>query len=364
MKKGLLIAALTTTAIYGDGMTSDISTPTSYCAENFLPKYNNHPYFVLDFIYWAAKQEGNTYAETGKAITVPGTADPHISLTPGLITGAGEIYAPEPTASPGFKVALGMNLEYDAWDLFLDYSFLYGTQDSAVSSENLNTGIIPLFFYAPNNSIFTACTFDGGSTGYIENSHAHWMFQYNNMHLELTKSIPLHCQMVLNPHFGLQGAWIRQHFHSVYVINSVASLTTAIGGSQTHFVQSFWGVGPTFGVNGLWHCCKHLGFFGNSGLALLWGNYDTALKAFETNGLRGYTGVQVADQKYDPTTLSPVLELSLGASSDWMLYNKYRFVLDLSWDAQVWFSHNQHSSSIADTDLIFQGLTAGVRFDF
>ena len=72
-----------------------------------VPRYNNNVFIDADFLYWYSKQEGNNYAATGSAITVPGTTDPNTTLVPGPV-GSGKVYSPNPKAEPGFKVGLGI----------------------------------------------------------------------------------------------------------------------------------------------------------------------------------------------------------------------------------------------------------------
>lgn len=334
--------------------------PVPSCSISILPKADNLPYITADFIYWAFSQSGNEYAATGRPLYVPGTHNGFASLN-----SQGKIYAPDVEAKPGFKVAIGANLKNDSWDLYLDYTFLYGNESSSVSVSDNNT-IWPLlnntFIANQENSIFQSFL---AENVYIPSSEGHLEFQYNNMHLELSKMIPLFCQMLINPHFGLQGAWIRQHFHATYKYATTSSYT-AVGGQQLHFGQQFWGVGPVFGIDGTWQCFKHLGFFGTTSFAALWGNFDAVSKTFETNYLPDspYKELNTIDMKFNPTTLSPVMEISLGLSSDWMLYDKYRIVYTLSWDTQVWFSHGQHQTFLPNSDLFVQGLTTGFRFDF
>ncbi len=365
MKNKFLLLSLTCASLSAAGEVGQITNQPNTNSLFILPRADNLPYFELDFIYWAARQAGNAYAATGNPQTVPGTTDTNGTVVPAL-TSAGKIYEPEIGGKPGFKVALGVNLEYDSWDLYVDYTFLYGKDTSSITNNSQYPGIYPLFMDKPNNSIVTK--FESLAT-LISSAKSDFEFQYNNMHLELAKSIPLFTSFVLNPHFGLQGAWIRQHGHTTYEYATYNS-KIVVGGQQLHYAQQFWGIGPTVGVDGIWQCIKHLGFFGKTSLAALWGTYDAVTKTFETNGYPGMTNYKsklISDNKYEPTTLSPVMELSLGLSSDWMITSKYRMLFTIAWDAQVWFAHGQHSileSAIPNTDLFFQGLTTGFRFDF
>ncbi|MEI8300607.1 MAG: Lpg1974 family pore-forming outer membrane protein, partial [Chlamydiota bacterium] len=320
----------------------------------------------LDFLYWSAKQEGNNYAVTGTANTVPGTVNPNTGLISPTITSTGKVYSFKPTAKPGFKLTVGMNWEYDSWELFANYSYLHGSQHSSVASSSVNTGIIPLLSYAPNNSVLASSVFytPGGAVGFVSEAKASWSFFYNNINLELAKSIPLFSYFVLHPHFGFQASWQKQHFHASYYVSSLINSSTNLGNNQAIFSQKFWGIGPRVGFDSLWQCCNHLGFFANTAFSLLYGKFHGKSTSYDTNVTAGYTHVLIAKNIYKPTTLSPVLELNLGAASEWMLYNKYLLVAHVSWDTQAWLFQNQHSTSVPDPTLLFQGLNAGIRFNF
>ena len=210
--------------IFGLGFVGSIyaaepqKMPAPVC-DSRLPCYDNSPYIEADFIYWVAKQEGNNYAVTGAAITVPGTVDPNTGLTPASVTG-GHSYSPDPKIKPGFKVALGMNLEHGHWDLFSEYTWLYSKAKSSVYSNDLNAGVLPIFSYTPNNSILSTTTFfaSSGATGFVSGSTANWTLHFNNINLELGKAIPFGCHLTLHPHFGLQGSWQKQHLNYLYAV--------------------------------------------------------------------------------------------------------------------------------------------------
>ncbi len=333
---------------------------------NLLPKSNNHPFLSAEYLYWSVKQEGNNYASTGTAITVPGTVDPNTGLTPVQITGTGQVYAPSSNPKSGFRIASGLNLAYETWELYTDYTYIEGTQKSSVSSGNLNAGILPLFAYVPNNGILgsTIAFASSGATGFISAAGASWRLLYQNINLELGKTIPLPCHTMLRPHFGLQGSWQTQKLQAQYHVNSTTNSATSLGLSRVLFHQTFWGIGPRLGVDSLWQYCSHLGFFGDSAFSLLWSRFNAKSSAYDTNVQVPYTNVRIASQRYHPNTLSPVVQLRLGTLFNYLFADHYRLEISLAWEAQVWFSQNQHSTSIPDDNLILQGLNAGFRLDF
>lgn len=347
-------------------LAAQASEPLQIPRRPFLPKNNNHPYADLTFLYWAAKQEGNTYASTGTASTVPGTTDPNTGLTPATISSTGQVYDLAASPKPGFKATLGMNCTYDSWEVFANYSYLNGTDSHSVTSLDVNTGLVPLFAYTPNNSILASTVFfsAAGATGFVSSASANWTFFYNNVNFELAKSIPLFCFLVLHPHFGLQGSWQKQNFTASYEVSSLANSSVILGNNQAQFVQTFWGVGPRAGVDSLWQCCKHLGFFANSAAAFLWGQFNGQATSYDTNVSNGYTNVLIAKNEYNPALLSPIFELSLGISSDWRISKTSLLVLHAAWDAQMWLFQNQHSTPLPNSTLFFQGLDAGIKLNF
>lgn len=346
------------------GAESNPISPTS--ANDFFPTYHNHPYIIVDFLYWVAKQEGNNYAATGTAITVPGTTDPNTGETPPFISSKGNIYAPTPVAKPGFKTAIGINLDYDHWDLGAEYTYLRSKETSSITSNNLNSGILPLFSYTPNNSILsnTTAVAATGATGFVSLAKGQWSLQFNNINLELGKIISFSNQLAIHPHFGLEGSWQSQYLNVDYWVSSTVNTSQLLGSNQVLFDQQFWGVGPRLGLDALWQCFNHLGLFANSGFAALWGEFKTVSKSYDTNMISNYANILIMDQLYKPMTLSPIIQLEIGGNYSYLFRNQYRFGLNVAWETQVWFFQNQHTTSLSDTNLILQGLTLGARFDY
>lgn len=328
-------------------------------------KYENNIFVEADLIYWIAKQEGNSYAATGAAITVPGTADPITGLVPGSLE-SGSIYAPNIEFRPGFKVGLGINLAHGGWDLFTNYTYFFSKAHRSVQSDDLNSSIIPIFGYGPNNSILAETTYESGANGFVSEATASWDLHFNNINLELGKLFQT-CsawRLWMHPHFGLEASWQKQKLNVNYEVSAISPAGTFLGNNQALFDQTFWGVGPRTGLDTTWECCNHLGLFADTAFALLWGQFSSHAKSYDTNTLLSYENILIANQSYRPYTMSPVIQVDLGVESAWLFGNTSGLVVRLGWEAQVWFFQNQHSTPIADTSLILQGLTADFRFNF
>lgn len=328
-----------------------------------LPQYENNVFVETAFLYWIAKQEGNDYATTGSAITVPGTTDPNTSATAAGIS-PGNVYEPNTNIEPGFKVGLGVNLEYGKWDLFSEYTYLVSHGEGSVSSNDINSGILPLFSYTPNNSILsqTLSVASSGATGFVSDAHAHWGLHFNNITLELRRMIELFCTLSIRPHFGLQGTWQTQQFRTKYDVSSFSSFAS-LGHNRVQFDQSSWAVGLRFGLDTSWRCCQHLSLLLDSAVSALYGNFTAKATSYDTN-IGTYSDVLIGNQTLNLYTVSPVIQVFFGLQSDWAVYSKYLLLVQAGWEEQVWFFQNQHSSTIADTSLILQGLTARIQMDF
>jgi hypothetical protein len=332
---------------------------------NCLPRYENSLFIETAFLYWVAKQEGNDYATTGNAITVPGTADPNTGLTPELLTSSGQVYAPNTNIEPGFKVGLGINLEHGQWDLFSEYTYLFSKGDGSVSSSNLNAGILPLFSYTPNNSILLTTTSANSTTAtnFVSSANSSWSLHFNTVSLELRRLWEPFCYLSLRPHFGFQGTWQEQHFNANYDISSFTTFLPA-GNNQVQFKQNSWGVGARFGLDGVWKFSRHFGLFIDSAFAALWGQFTARGRSYDTNTAAGYSNVLISDQRLNIYTVIPVIEALIGLQADWSFSDTYLLIAQAGWEEQVWFFQNQHSTLLSDSSLVLQGFTAKLQVDF
>lgn len=327
-------------------------------------RYENNFYVQGDFLYWRVKQQGNAYAATGGAITVPGTTDPNTGLIPGPITTSGHVYEPKFRMDPGFRAGAGLHLAHGKWDLFLEYTYLASHAKGSVASSDLNTGIVPLFGFLANNSILTEASFAEGDSGFLSKAAASWGLHFNNLTLELGRNLQFSPLFGLRPHFGLQGSWQKQYFHANYTVNSLTNFAAVLGENRDLFRQRYWGVGLRVGLDSYWSTWRYFGLFANSALSALWGQFDSQIRSFDTNTLIGYNNVLIANQKFRPHTLIPVLQLQIGAQFDWVFRNCRSMMFQAGWEGQVWFFQNQHSTPIADASLIMQGFTFKGKFGY
>lgn len=330
------------------------------------PCKKNSPRITADFLYWYAEQNGEEYASTGTAITVPGTIDPNTELIAGSIGGAGRIYSPDPTWNPGFRVSFGWSLPNDAWRLCSEYAFLFARAEGDINSGDLNAGIIPLFSYIPNNSVLssTIAISSMGGDGFISSASSQWSLQFNTISLEVERFFLLSRRLSIAPRLGLLGSWQTEKSRVLYKASSDLSPGVFLGSNRSVFDQTFWGFGPRVRCDCEWFCWRSLSLYGNIGASVLWGAFDANAKAYDTNIDAGYSDVLIANQTNFLYTLNPVVQAAIGVDSNWAIRESSSITIRAGWEAQVWFFQNQQGAAIADSSLILQGLTAGVMLDF
>lgn len=327
-------------------------------------RYENNFYVQGDFLYWYAKQQGNEFAASGVASTVPGTTDPNTGLIPGPITASGHVYEPKFRMEPGFRAGAGINLEHGKWDLFLEYTYFDSKAKGSVSTLDLNTGILPIFGLASNNSILTEASSFGGNNGFISTARGSWGLHFNNITFELGRSLQFCPLFGLRPHFGLQGSWQKQFFHTNYGVNSLTDTAAVLGENRVLFRQRYWGVGLRAGLDSYWSVWRYFGLFANSAVSALWSQFNNQVRSFDTNTIAGYNNVLIGYQKHSPHTLIPVVQLEIGAQFDWVFRNCKSMMFQAGWEGQIWFSQNQHGSSNGDASLILQGFTFKGKFGY
>ncbi len=351
------------------------STPTKKNKQRFekacSPDRRNHPEFdnsvfaEADFIYWYVDQEGNAYASTGSYFIEPRPLVP--------ISYQGQVYAPNSKANPGFKVALGSNLSFDQWDVLVRYSWLNSNPSSSVTSTDGYSGIVPLFIYSVGGSGVLSLAGTGGSvdpTTYVSEATANWHYYLNAIDSELGKTTFVTPAFDARVNFGLKGSWQRETLNLQYLVTHSTGL---LGNNTINCNQFFWGIGPRVGIDTDWNILPPYALFNDSNLSAnlvaasaisaLFSNFSVVAKSFDTE-IGSYSSILVANQKYSVTKLIPVVEMLLGVEIKGSYSDCSRWVIGLGWENQIWFSMNQHSSSVPDIDLSFSGLTFKARYDF
>lgn len=317
-----------------------------------------------DFIYWTARQDGIAYVRTG--------VDDYDAAVAFDNTTEGDTFSPHTKFSPGFKVGLGLNLGHDGWDVYLNYTWFHTTLNDSQTSQHANSqGLTPLWDIATIGNETAKDHFVVLSSYLsVNNASASWRLRFNNFDLDLGRNFYISQYLTLRPHAGLKGCWYNQKYEVGYSGFFDIDIAEEVLSTHLKFKQSFWGAGVRTGLDTSWYFDNNWSMFGNTSLSALWGRFNDHRYDFVTRApASNPSTLSVINTTYDFHTVKPVLELQLGLRYDyWFSDDRYHVGIAAAWEEQVWFNQNQFFDVGVGYnhpgDLIFQGLTVDLRFDF
>ena len=250
---------------------------------------------------------------------------------------------------PGFKVGLGVNFDYDNWDLNTEYTWLYLTDTKTKNSQNGYT-------------LYPTWSINGADQAITEGKTS-WKLRFNVIDLELARSFYAGTNLTLRPHFGLRGGWIYQKNLCSY---SYSTTTFLSKGKQKN-----WLIGPRAGVVAHFLFDEGFRFQAETAFALFYEKFKTTYKDQDYTNPTGTLAYNLTDRQ---GYVIPNLDTTLGLAWGTYLDDK-NFHLDflLAYDFSIFWNQNMMRSIVdkrratIDTkpeDLVFQGLTLTVKFDF
>lgn len=337
----------------------------------------------VSFLYWRAVQEGmQTYTlYSSQSTTVTST---ETIRDENYITGAIDF-----GYEPGFQVGFGVDLPYDNWQLYSEYTW-YHHQFSdlfnfAGPNPHLTPGVsshiynlFPAFALKMNN--FANYLLMPSTMLSSLDLHLNWVF------LELARNYYVGKHFSLRPHFGLRVDRNTQQITQNFDLHQTSNLTTLAenancGGVARQWANS-WGLGPRTGVRVNYLFPYGLKIFGDVNASLLYSQF--ILKARQTSTISIPTDYQRQTSYMPPQTLktlAPNLEMALGMG--WgRSFHKDRWHMDLSmsydfnamWNQNVFhelvmqnvITENGDGSSarVLYRDLFLHGLTVKMGFEY
>lgn len=325
-----------------------------------------------DYILWYATEGGLEYVLSGLP-SVGSTALSDNDLP------KGSLQRPNFKLSSGFKVGVGLDFDYDGWDMELVYTWLHTHAKHSFGpapTGNTNVGL-----FKGNASVLAAGVADSSTESELTptNGSADWRLHFNVFDLELGRNYFISPRLNLRPYFGLKGTWQEQDFNISYISTGI---TTFIGPTSTIYLGAtevyqpkqalhYWGFGPRTGVDLSWLVTRNFAFFGDWAITTLWGQaknsrVDTS-NVTSSAGLPLLTNHTALNSGEIQHQLNLVIETGIGFRYDyWFCHDKYRIRAAASWEHQIWFNQNQFFRVAGNLfgDLTLQGLTLNFRFDF
>lgn len=378
MKKTTLVAltALTMASVFADDMSKkdngqmmqssggNMMAQTAY--DNMGPKLASaRPnidgygwYMFGEFLWWHTQQDGTDWAYRAETHNATELSYDNHRVDFGW--------------SPGFRVGLGWNMDYDEWDTNVHYTWFQASRKSNLGTKDSTS--FPLM--AP-----------GFQTTDANN---HWTIHYSMFDWELGRNYFVSPKLSLRPYGGIKGGWINQNVKEEFNLSPTAGIAAGTE-MHAHRENNMWVVGPSAGMNTKWFFAAHknhdFSFFGDMAGALLWGHFSGENTVRFNNavtiplGASSFTSWNVHDLNMNRAiaTLRGVVGWAWDTN-----FNKDRchFCLSVAWEAQYWFNANQmlnsnnnpidfgtnavqrFNYSRTSNDLMFQGGVLGMRFDF
>ena len=324
-------------------------------------------YVQADYILWHASEGGLAYVDNG------GVYAAGVAATSNNTLSQGQVLAPHFKTRSGFKVGLGLDFNYDGWDLGATYTWLHShaSSDFAAPVNGTNKTLLGGNFLVTGTGGDTLLVVDVPTVS----GGADWRLHFNNIDLELGRNFFISSKLTLRPHFGLKGTWQTQNFDVAYNQAGTAYNVTTVGATTTSATelyeiahkQHYWGLGVRTGVDTSWMFSRNWSLFGDWAIAALWGQFtdsraDLSNVANSAGAavLTNYTAMNLHSRTHQ---LNGVMELQFGLRYDyWFSDDEYRFRAAAGWENQLWFNQNHFYG--LDGDLSLQGFTLNFRLDF
>lgn len=250
---------------------------------------------------------------------------------------------------PGFRVGVGYNMQHDEWDSQISYTW-FQAQAKDQASGNVTSA-----FLAARLSLLEP--FHAGKISF--NLH------YNMVDWDLGRSFLVSNCLSFRPFIGAKGGWINQKIHAVWTTPNFAGLGFLYSASE-NVKNNFRGGGPKGGVNGKWilgNGEKHIfSLIGNFAAAYMWGQWklkDEFIDLFFTQ-----TSIPMGNRNFGALMFQALMGLGWDFNFD---KDHSHLSLKVGYEIQDWFNHFQvftDTSGTQNSDLILQGLTCNLRFDF
>lgn len=327
-------------AVFGYNIPANIAVQGSYDV-----------FTTASFIYWSSSQDNMSLG------IVSDTSDTLYSLN-------GNVVQLEESFSPGFKVGVGMNLDRDSWDGYLEYTWYR-------SSQHVHTGLNT----SGSSFLLPAYAVPQVSSPRFFDGFEKWRLYCDFLDMEIARHYYVGTALSFRPFMGVRGAWISQNVNVDYLNNvdvNIPSQNVSI--SQK---SASWAVGPRAGLCSDWMIGKGIRMTGSGSVDLLFTQY-TNIKFYEQAttalGVLVPGGLYAVKEK-DNNHLRAHLDLELGYG--WGTYfKKDRWHIDLfaGYEFQIFFDQNMFHSFIDSQNLgkvilphgnlYIHGLTSTVRLDF
>lgn len=250
---------------------------------------------------------------------------------------------------PGFRVGLGYNMLHDQWDTQIAYTW-FQSQATDHASGGVTSG-----FLATRLSLL-----EPFGRGKIRLD-----LHYNMFDWDLGRSFLVSECLSFRPFIGAKAGWINQKIHAQWTTPDFGGLGFLYFATE-NVRNKFRGGGPKGGVNSKWilgNIQGHvLSLIGNFAGAYMWGHWslrDDFIDVFHTR-----TSIPMGDRNFGALMFQALMGFGWDFNFD---KNRSHFAFKAGYEIQDWLNHFQvftNASGTVNADLLLQGITLDLRFDF
>lgn len=300
------------------------------------------------FLYWIPSQENMELGFVSDTTTTP-------------LLDADYVKA-DLTYKPGFKVGIGMNLDYDHWDTYLEYTWFHGSQRTNLSLDSSGTKILHPYFIFPDA---TSSTYSRGNQD--------WQLRLDLLDFRLARHYHLGTALSFHPFLGLRAGWIRQNLNNGYFGETTGLISfPSVSVTQT---SSSWGIGPRIGVESDWLLGQGVRLYGTAAGDVLFSQYTRLNFSQVGTDASGVSSDEYLIRQRDLSYLRGHFDSEIGLG--WGMYldcNRWHVDFTAGYCFQLFFNQNMFRNFVDDVtrakslcpngDLFIHGLTLTARLDF
>jgi hypothetical protein len=275
---------------------------------------------------------------------------------------------------PGFQVGLGWMSPIDNWVFYAEYTWLHGTTHTSGTASAPGVATVGGAALPQNGVWIPSSWFGDFANDNATTISSKWRYKIDIVDAQVSRPFYSGTNFLVEPFFGLRGAWIRQHMNlTANELQTLGNVAVAGPSRKADYNSRSSAVGPRVGMNGNWHFGWGLRFIGNAAASILFTGYDVKQNVQSPDALGVNRFPQSAKIK-DLNSLRPNFDLSLGLGwGSYLFCRKFHADISATYDFSVFWEQNM-MRYLADTtfagthaspaNLYLQGLTIQTRFDF
>lgn len=296
-----------------EGQDTDLCCPPPMCCE----ESSGHFFVEGDLLYWKAHVSGlelgfgtstidqTTVSQTQTTISNEYDADPHFKW------------------NAGYRIAAGYQFDCSEWELGAVWTYFHdhGSKSINEDADTVNT---------------TRCG--------VKLDQLDILFAYNTS---------LNSCFKFKPFVGIRAARIKENLNALLVTDITISPSTFATRTVTlDDDQTYRGIGPILGIQGIWDVGCGFGIYGNAAASLMYGKYNVHFNDTDI------FSAPLSDQIFSRNVrhlrgVDCNIDLALGITWNTCVCDSYQLSLKLGFEHHQFFNHNR--LGVARGDLIFDG---------